>query len=456
MYRTLVNLPKKPSPQNGWDAAAMLLERWLDQRGRVDTLLEEVRLSGEDRTRCQHLLFGAIRHLSLLDGLIQARVARQPRSRLRAVLLLAGFELLEGRAKAPAVVVDHAVGRGKQLVSAAEARLVNAVLRKLADDLAARAGKAPGTPGTGAGPAELAENFSHPEWLVKRWLGQFGVEATQKLLAWNQEPAPVYARGLNGWKPAGTAVAVGTPAEGAPAFAQTSWEGFYRVGPGHWAEVERLLGEGKMYLQDPATRLAPEILAVGKGETVLDCCAAPGGKSLMLAEVIAGHPAPAGKTNRLVALDRPGQRLERLQENLAKVTAVDVAIVQSDLLQATPGLFEELNLPVMYDAVLLDVPCSNTGVMRHRVDAKWRLREEDFARHAARQLDLLFAAARLVAPRGRLVYSTCSLEKEENEGVVAKFIRKRGKDFVKEGHILSRPWETGHDGAGVFLLTKRH
>ena len=138
MYRPPMNLPANNAPQTAWDATVMLLERWLDQRARVDTLLEEVRLSGDDRARCQHLLFGVIRHLSLLDGLIQARVARQPRSRLRAVLLLAGFELLEGRAKSPAVVVDHAVGRSKRLVSAAEARLVNAVLRKLADGLATR------------------------------------------------------------------------------------------------------------------------------------------------------------------------------------------------------------------------------------------------------------------------------------------------------------------------------
>ena len=369
--RPPMNPPEKNAPQNGWDHAVVLLERWLDRRERVDVLLDEARLSGEERARCQHLLFGAIRHWSLLDGLVQSHVARLPRTRLQAVLLVAGFELLEGRAKSPAVVVDYAVGRGKRLVSASEARLVNAVLRKLAVDVVAHVEKALGAADPALGATGLAAIFSHPEWLVERWLRQFGAEAARRLLAWDQEPAPVHARGLNGWKP---------PADH-PAFAPTAWEDFYRIRPGRWSGVERLIREGKIYLQDPATRLAPQMLAVRKGETVLDCCASPGGKSLLLAEAMTRAAAPGQVSSpggaaavRLVALDRPGPRLERLKENLARVSGMDVAIVQSDLLAAAPKLLEELNLPPMYDAVLLDAPCSNTGVMRHRVDAKWRLR----------------------------------------------------------------------------------
>ncbi|HKB91784.1 MAG TPA: RNA methyltransferase, partial [Opitutaceae bacterium] len=173
----------------------------------------------------------------------------------------------------------------------------------------------------------------------------------------------------------------------------------------------------------------------------------PGGKSLFIADLL--------EAGRIVAVDEPGKRLERLKENLGRIKNVDVALVQSNLLNAEPMLFKELGLPTAYDAVLIDVPCSNTGVMRHRVDAKWRLREADIAQHAAQQLELLFAAARLVAPGGRIVYSTCSLEKEENEGVISKFLRARGKDFSQENRALSRPWETGHDGSGVFLLSKK-
>jgi 16S rRNA (cytosine967-C5)-methyltransferase len=105
--------------------------------------------------------------------------------------------------------------------------------------------------------------------------------------------------------------------------------------------------------------------------------------------------------------------------------------------------------------VLLDVPCSNTGVMRHRVDVKWRLQAGDFKKHPQQQLSMLHAAARLVAPRGRLVYSTCSIDAEENEHVVRAFIAsKAGGPFTLERSTLSYPWSDGHDGAGAFLLKR--
>jgi 16S rRNA (cytosine967-C5)-methyltransferase len=118
------------------------------------------------------------------------------------------------------------------------------------------------------------------------------------------------------------------------------------------------------------------------------------------------------------------------------------------------GVFEECGLPKAYDAVLLDVPCSNTGVMRHRVDVKWRLQVSDFAKHARQQGDLLSAAARLVAPGGRLVYSTCSLDAEENDTVIKLFLEKTRGRFTLEGQRVSQPWVDGHDGAAAFLLRK--
>ena len=225
-------------------------------------------------------------------------------------------------------------------------------------------------------------------------------------------------------------------------------------------ETQRRYGaEGygpSIYLQDPGTRLAVELLGVQPGEDVLDVCAAPGGKSLQLADLLrraaGGGTASAG---RVVALDLPGPRIERLKENLARAHGVDVALVQCDLLRGAGPELKEHRLPLLFPAVLLDVPCSNTGVMRHRVDVKWRLQEGDFRKHARQQLELLHAAARLVAPGGRLVYSTCSLDPEENEGVVREFFNSRaGSPFKLEQSLLSRPWETGHDGAGAFLLRR--
>ncbi len=435
---------------NAWVAAARLLARWLDRRERVDALSEGLpaNLTGVERARCQHLVYGVVRHYGRLEAALRRLVSHPPRFSTRAILYIAAYELLEEslRSETPqaepakdgavAKIVHHAVEQAKTLASPAEARMVNAVVRKLAPLLTA-------PPPPKLATAEmLAEYFSHPEWLVRRWLLQFGAEATRGLLEWNQRPAPVYAR----WR---------DTSEGAkPDFLQpTSWSGFYEVTSGHWAEVEALLKGGQLYLQDPGTRLAVELLAPQAGEVVLDLCAAPGGKSLMIADAMGA--------GRVVAMDLPaaddqaGRRIERLKENLAKTRGIEVSLVVGDVTQGASGLLREHRLPEDYAAVLIDVPCSNTGVMRHRVDVKWRLQEADFQKHARQQVTLLHNAARLVAPGGRLVYSTCSIDAEENEKVVRTFFESRaGSSFKLERSVQSVPWTDGHDGAAAFLLRK--
>jgi len=414
-----------------------LIARWLDRRERVDELLETLggSLSGAERARCQHLVFGVVRHFGRLEAARGRLVAHPPRFATRAVLFLAGFELIEAQGRPAeeglvAKIVHHAVEQTKRLASPAEARLVNAVVRKLAASLDV-------PPPPKLAPAEtLAEYFSHPLWLVRSWLAQFGAEGTRQLLEWNQQPAPVYAR----WR--------GPEGEAPPDwFKPTTWPGFYEIPAGRWSEVEPLLKSGKIYLQDPATRLAVELLAPQETEIVLDGCAAPGGKSLLIADTM--------RRGKVIAMDLPGPRIDRLKENLARVPpTVGVALVQGDLRENPAELLKEHELPASFRAVLLDVPCSNTGVMRHRVDVKWRLQPDDFKKHPRQQLALLNAAARLVTPGGRLVYSTCSLDQEENEHVVREFVTSRHRQWTLEAQTISRPWETGHDGAGVFLLRR--
>ena len=497
------------SPVDAWTSSVALLEHWLGGRGRVDTLLEEAgrergaglpretRSHREERTaaaqpanagpalvqdrqgraRCQHLLFGVVRNLGRLDSLLETMISRAPRARLKAVLLIAGFELLDAGAAAAqegqgARIVHHAVNRAKSLLSPPEVRLVNAVLRKLV-----RApGLFPEPPSPAADAAELARHFSHPEWIVRRWLDQFGADATVQLLRWNQTPPPIYARWRGGF---GEGPARGSESKapecrpddsagGArqdarterPEFLQpASWSGFYAVPAGHWPEIEQLLNDGALYLQDPATAIAPRLLDPKAGETVVDLCAAPGGKSLMLADLLeeqGRRAVPCAGGGRVVAVDLPdSRRIERLKENLARAGTTDVVLVQADVLELSPRLLKEHHLQARFAAVLLDVPCSNTGVMRHRVDVKWRLREADIAKHARQQLELLNAAARLVLPGGRLVYSTCSLEPEENEGVVEAFLRATRDGFSLEQTRYSRPWESGCDGAAAFLLRRK-
>jgi 16S rRNA (cytosine967-C5)-methyltransferase len=451
-----------PGRPSAWTAAAVLLARWLGHRERIDRLMEQLpdSLGGAERARCQHLVYGVVRHAGRIEAALDRIVAHPPRFGTRAMLFLAGFELIEdgadpGRA---ARIVHHAVAQAKVRASAAEGRLVNAVARKLAESLPGQP-----VPPVGAPAAALSIYYSHPPWLVERWLGAFGEASTHTLLEWNQRPAPVYAR-LRGLPIGATINQI--DGKGLTHLLQpTVWPAFFEVPSGRWAELEPLLQSGRLYIQDPSARHAVELLAPKPGEWVLDACAAPGGKSLLIADALApsgqkehiaaAEASAAAPRQHLVALDLPGERMERLEENLAHTGEVEVALVAADLRTDPALMLRGQDLPVVYPAVLLDAPCTNTGVMRHRIDVKWRLQAGDFRRHARQQLVLLEAAARLVAPGGRLVYSTCSIDPEENEGVVASFLERTGGAFDLVKQVVSKPWEAGHDGGGAFLLLRR-
>lgn len=427
------SVPTAPHVPDAWPVAARLLVRWLDEEVRSDALLDTAQLTGGARARCQNLFYGSIRHYGRIETLVSTLVRLRPRSRVMAILLLAGYELIEGGGEGHAAKVGHhAVTQTKALASESEAKLVNAVVRKLAEALAAQS-----APGKIATAAALADYFSTPAWLVERWLAELGAEATRMLLEWNLKPAPVHAR----WR-----------LPGAPGPAElewlegTPWTGYYLVRSGHWSEVARALADGRVYLADPGTRIAIDALAPVSGERIIDACAAPGGKSLALADRMG--------EGLLVALDVPGARHERLAENLKRVPAgVSAKRVEGDLRRSTSLMGMG---PGTFDAVLVDAPCTNSGVMRHRVDVKWRLQPADFGKHAKQQVELLCGAARWVKPSGRLVYSTCSIDAEENAGVTAAFLRTpEGKTFELVTASVALPWVTGHDGAGVAVLKRR-
>ena len=432
-----------------WNTACHVLVRHLDEGARLDHALDDASgpLSPTDRRRCRHLVYGAVRHLALLDACVNQHLRHPPRPVLRAALLAGAFELLETPAQTPAII-HHAVDRAREIASTAEARLVNAVLRKVVVSLQEATA---GEPRAGD-VAGLALRYSHPAWLVERWVHAWGDAETRRLLAWNQQPAPVHARVVGDAAAAGSGVQA--PARSPdvwPAFFRpTEWPRFFLLEKPDWAEVERLLAAGRIYLQDPATGLASEVLGVVPGEAVLDLCAAPGGKTLQLAEAV----GPAG---RVVALDLPGARLTRLRENIRRYPVLRgrIAVVACDARYLSSSILALERQPATYDAVLLDAPCSNTGVLRHRVDAKWRLSPRDLIELPQLQRTLLERAAGVVGPGGRLVYSTCSLEPEENRAVVEEFLTSSaGAAFRLEASRVSRPWVDARDGAGVFLLRR--
>ncbi len=427
------------APSRAWPIAARLLERWRTEEERVDSLLEKAPagLTRFERARVQNLLYGALRHRTRIEAHLDEFVARPPRPIIWAVLLLAGYELLEGGEDGHAARVGHhAVEQTKRLASPKEAGLVNAVVRKLAVALADET-----PPGDDAPVPELARYFSHPEWLVERWISRLGRDTARDLLKSNQTIAPVYAR----WR----------RRDRAPNEVERSWlrpvddvPDFFAISPGHWEDVQPYLQDGSLYIQDPATRHAIDLLAPQPGEDVVDVCAAPGGKSLALADRM--------EKGRVVSIDLPGPRMRRLEQNLKQMPPeVKAFAVAGDLRRTGLRLLESRHLPTEVPAVLIDVPCSNTGVMRHRVDVKWRLQPDDIRRNASQQFELLDSAARLVAPGGRIVYSTCSLEPEENEQVVDAFVRRSRGAFERVAERSSRPWLTGYDGASAFLLRRK-
>jgi len=326
-------------------------------------------------------------------------------------------------------IAHHAVERSKLLVNRFEKGFLNAVLRKLPAAIEKI--------DPSSAPADF---YSHPDWLVAHWMDSFGEQATRALLEWNQQI------------PRQTMRIYKKPEELPDFLLPTKWDGFYRISrSADWQrQVAPLLNGGQAYIKDPSTRIAPALLAPEPGMDVLDLCAAPGGKSYDLAHQMEF-------SGRMVAVDLPGNRIPRLRENLQELSQLGVTtdIVECDVRKLDEAILEQQKLPLRYHAVMLDAPCSNTGVIQRRTDVKWRLQPKDIRQCAKLQLDLLNAASALVQPGGRLTYSTCSIEPEENRAVVDAFLAsKAGENYQLEKTAISLPWESGHDGAGAFLLIR--
>jgi 16S rRNA (cytosine967-C5)-methyltransferase len=217
------------------------------------------------------------------------------------------------------------------------------------------------------------------------------------MMEWNNLPAVNYFR-INPLVPSPESLP-GTPVENAP--------GFYKI---EGSLPSALLASGTVYIQDPATRHSIELLAPQAGERILDACAAPGGKAFLIA-------AALGSAEGLVCTDSNEKRLPRLEENLERLHAGKATIAVHDWTQPAPAKWH-----ASFDAILLDVPCSNTGVIRRRVDVRWRLQAPDIEKIALTQRKILENALACLKPGGRLVYSTCSIEHDENLGLVEAFL----------------------------------
>ncbi len=467
--------------KNPRQIAVRLLQQRRADGGFTEDLLENAlagaRLSPRDRGLCQEILYGIVRWQATLDWLIARKTGgRNQKPALQSLLRLGLYQIFWLDRIPGHAAVNGTVELARQNGFGAQAGFVNAVLRgylreagatkKLLADLKI---------------SQPALGWSHPEWLVARWEQRWGPERTAQLLAWNNTPPKTFARVniLKIWE--GRRVGVPNQTKILGTARRPSLDECAAALLARWREenveydfvrhdwlAENLLFElkshpplaglesfrqGWFYIQDPGTLLAASKLGAQPGETILDLCAAPGGKTTFIAQLM-------NNQGRIVAMDNSRERLKLLEENCARlgVTCVEelerrppARRVGVQASACTPDtLKRELQ---QFDRVLVDAPCSNTGVMRRRVDLRWRIRPEEIERLRTAQLALLEQAAAKLKPGGVLVYSTCSLEPEENGEVVKQFLCEHEEFKLEYEHELL-PFVDDVDGTYVARLQR--
>ena len=404
--------------------AIRILVRWIELRDFPDRLLPD---TAQDRGFVMDLVFGTVRGWRRLEWVLAQFVKRRPAPLPRAALLLGVQQILFMPDVADHAAVHATVEAAKQN-PAGEPGFVNAVLRNVLrsrETLLAELARQP-----------LAVRESHPDALVTRWIERMGADTVEALCVWNNAPAETVVAVLPHRGTTPTALLEQWEAAGVRAQLHPSHEACLVVG--HGARVEALPGyaEGLFVPQDPSTLAAVDLLQPRPGERVLAACAAPGGKTARIAAVMQGQ-------GTLVALERHADRLCRLNENLVRL-GLDTWVQAR---QGDAGDSATLGEFGTFDRILLDAPCTNTGVLRRRPDARWRFTSARLRTMVSRQHRLLTALLPLLAPRGRLVYSTCSLEPEEN-GEQAATVCREQPGFVI---VASRSHQPVRDGpAGAF------
>jgi 16S rRNA (cytosine967-C5)-methyltransferase len=408
------------------ETALAALRLWQKEKCFADSiisgLLVNAELSASDRAFALELFYGVLRNLSLLDFWISCLRASRIETSVRDILRLGLYQVFILKTPEHAAVHETvATAQQKQRP------IVNAVLRaatRQRRDLSTRADT-----------QLLSIRTSHPQFLVERWRQHFGADQAEELCKLNNAPARIYGR-INRLK------------IDSETFLQSYPDSRPLPGNSDFVELKTLpaaaLESGHCYIQDPSTVLACELLEPQSGEKILDACAAPGGKASYLAQLMQN-------CGTIIACDRDPQRLQILKDNILRAKTTIVRAIRHDWKR--DDVPKEIAVIAPFDRVLIDVPCTNTGVIRRRVDVKWRLRPADFSRMANEQFTITRAALQLLKPGGVLVYSTCSLEPEENEQVVRRLLSEsRGLRLGAKKTLL--PFRDGFDGAFAGKLFK--
>jgi 16S rRNA (cytosine967-C5)-methyltransferase len=410
------------------------------QEGRpFDQALEDAvrRLADPDRRLAHEIAAGALRRQRELDASLARFVPRGWQAvspSLQNILRIGAYQLSALDRVPDHAAVSTTVQLARETGGVRSAGFVNAVLRKVA--------ATPAPPPAEALPTSLAERYSHPDWLVERWLQRFGAKETERLLRWNNSPPELVLQ----------------PARSSLADLEKRWSrAGIPVRPAPWgaglvtdrSRPDELPGfdEGAFFVQDPAQALLTWFADPPADATVADLCAAPGGKTLALGRLV----------TRLAAMEKHPRRAQRLMSNLARAGSGREAVLVGDALQP----------PLRHvDLVLLDAPCLGTGTFARHPDARWRVSPDALTSLAEHQSRLLEAASAIVRPGGLLVYATSSLEPDENDQQIAAFLA-RHPEFQREpsadfpavltspaGDLTVLPQRHGMDGAYAARLRR--
>jgi 16S rRNA (cytosine967-C5)-methyltransferase len=362
----------------------------------------------EDAALATELAMGVLRWRGFLDFLVQ-RSLKQPIARLDLPVALAlrmGAYQLRFLQRIPArAAVNESVEMVKRSRKSSAATLVNAVLRRISSETAIAADQL--VPASLPQLERLSILQSHPKWMIERWIAKFGEETTIALLRANNA-APRLSCAIHSTAQRSEILSELTTT-GMNVEAGALLNTAIAVSGGSPARTEAFR-TGKISIQDEASQAIALLLDIRAGDRVLDLCAAPGGKTTQLARA-------ATSGGCIVAADLHGHRVRAMRAQFERLKLADIRLVQLDATHPLP-------FATSFDRILVDAPCSGTGTLARHPEIRWRLRPEQLQEFHRLQVEILYNAAAHLAPGGKLVYSTCSLESEENEEVIAEALRR--------------------------------
>ncbi len=403
-------------------------------------------LDPRDRRWLQELTYGMLRVRGRLDAIIGPRVSlgfARLDADLADLMRLGTYQLLYMGSVPAYAAIAQTVELAKWRHGIGASKLVNAILRRIDRERSLLDSE---IEQLGGDPLDvMAAKLSHPRWLVARWVARWGEAETVALLNANNTEAPLCIRPFGVVREQLEAMLEAADV----AVSETPWldDGLQIRSPVAITQLGAFQ-QGAFFVQDPAAALVARYAAVAPGSLVFDLCAAPGGKSFELCKA----------ARLIIAADKSEARVQRLRENVQRLEATTVQAVVADV-RSFPAAHA--------DTVLLDAPCTGTGTFRRHPDARWRLRVSDLAVCASVQRTLLRSAADLVRPGGVLVYSTCSLEPEENDQQIEQFLREHPDfslapppagsvpaDVLDAGRLRVLPQRHGVDGAFAARLQR--